>query len=745
MPDSNSRLRLTKAIYQVRTFWRAISIGREEDQLKVVYGVIRRLPLGDSTRHKLLQKAVSWVLAKHATSSAVITQEAQSVWDANGKLRLEQLLAGDETFDVPIPEAPLMSVIVVVKDKAHLTVLTLESVLKFADVPYELIVVDNGSADNTPLMLERFKGACVVRNQDNLGFGPACMQAAAVAKGRYLCFLNNDALITPGAISAVLKNFDQEGVGAVGAKILLANGALQEAGSIIWSDGSALGYGRGENADLPQYNFRRPVDYCSAVFLVTPRELFHNIGGFRDEFAPAYYEDTDYCMALWQKGWRVIYEPLAVIAHYESASSGNNDQARVKMAAHQVKFYKKWKHALGRHYAPELSNVPAARVAAYSSGLRIVYVDDRIPKRSLGAGYPRSNDVVTALARMGHHVTCSTSTFPLLADSYADLPREIEVFDGFRFRKKLVEEFMGCADIVWISRPHNLKLLKKEFPDLFRSRRFALVYDSEAIFTPRSVARKQLHRDAPEQMSPLDPVDLDEEIALANLADVVIVVSEADREVMREAGVGSVHVVGHAQSADPTPSSFNGRDCFLFIGAMHGTDNPNADSIRYFYQRHWPKVHLETGATFLLAGFGTEQLRPEITDPSFQVLGPWEDLRELYNRARVVVVPTRYAAGAPFKAHEAAAHGVPMVVSPVIASQLRWNHESDYLAARELDQMAEYCIRLYHDQDTWNSIRTNSLARVAAELSPAAFSDGLRRVLEAATRGRDDDMRRNRR
>jgi glycosyltransferase involved in cell wall biosynthesis len=245
-------------------------------------------------------------------------------------------------------------------------------------------------------------------------------------------------------------------------------------------------------------------------------------------------------------------------------------------------------------------------------------------------------------------------------------------------------------------------------------------------------------------MSPLDPVDLDEEIALASLADAVIVVSEADRDVMREAGVGSVHVVGHAQSATPTPAPFEGRDCFLFIGAMHGTDNPNADSIRYFYQRHWPKVHLETGATFLLAGFGTEQLRTEIADPSFQVLGPRDDLRELYNRARVVVVPTRYAAGAPFKAHEAAAHGVPMVVSPIIASQLRWDHESDYLAASDLDQMTDHCIRLYHDQDAWNSIRANSLARVAAELSPAAFSGGLRRVLEAATRRREDDMRDNR-
>ncbi len=729
----------------MRTLWRAARFGHEEDRLRVVWGVVRRLPVGEDTRTKLLDKGVSWVLDRQVKSQRLRIREAQSEWNGSGKLRLEKLLAGNEAFDVPISEVPLMSFIVVVKDKAHLTLLTLESVLKFAEVPYELIVVDNGSGDETPAMLQRFKGSFIIRNQDNLGFGPACMQAAAAANGRYLCFLNNDALITPGAVSAVLKNFEQDRVGAVGAKILLANGVLQEAGSIIWSDGSALGYGRGENAELPQYNFRRPVDYCSAVFLVTPRNLFHEMGGFSDEFAPAYYEDTDYCMALWQKGWRIIYEPQANISHYESASSGNNEQARVKMAAHQVKFYEKWKHALARHCLPAVSNVIAGRIAANAKGLRIVYVDDRIPKRSLGAGYPRSNDVVTSLAAIGHHVTCSTSTFPLLTDSYDDVPREIEVFDGFRFRKKLVEVYMGGADVVWISRPHNLKLLKKAFPDLFRSRRFALVYDSEAIFTPRWRARKQLYSDAPEQMSPFDPVDLDEEIALAKLADAVIVVSEADRDVMREAGVQSVHVVSHALRTTPTAAPFEQRDCFLFIGAMHGSDNPNVDSIRHFYQEHWPKVHRGTGAKFLLAGYGTDQLRTEITDPSFEVLGARDDLRELYERARVVVVPTRYAAGVPFKAHEAAAHGVPMVVSPIIASQLRWDHESDYLAAGDLDQLADCCIRLYHDRDVWNSIRTNSLARVAAELSSAAFSDGLQRVLEEAARRREEDTRRNQR
>jgi len=210
-----------------------------------------------------------------------------------------------------------------------------------------------------------------------------------------------------------------------------------------------------------------------------------------------------------------------------------------------------------------------------------------------------------------------------------------------------------------------------------------------------------------------------------------VVVSEADQQVMRNGGVNSLHVVGHSLSIVPTVSSFAQRDAFLFVGSIHGTDNPNADSVRYFCETHWDQIHRATGAEFLVAGYGSETLRSEIKHPAVQFLGKQEDLRPLYERARVFVVPTRYAAGLPFKAHEAAAYGVPLVVSPLIARQLLWNDDIDYCAAADLDQMADCCIRLYGDPALWERSRTHALARVAQEFSPEAFAGRLRSVLEA--------------
>lgn len=701
----------------------------EEEKYKVVRFVALRLPLPDAGRQFVLRWGLDRLVEKQHQAVRARLRSAQDDWDAKGKERLQQLLSGTEFINCPTVASPQVSFILVLRNKAHLSLLTIESILRFADVSYELIIVDNGSDDDTSAMLDRIRGARILRNPTNAGFGPACMQAAALATGEYLCFFNNDALLSEGAVSSALKPFEDPNVGAVGGKILLANGSLQEAGSIIWSDGSALGYGRGDDPELPQYNFRRPVDYCSGVFLITPKRTFERLGGFSSDFAPAYYEDTDYCMTLWHNGLSVIYEPLAKILHYESASSGGNEFATAMMASHQIKFRGKWQDELKRHYPPDLAHVLAARIAVKSSNLRILYIDDRIPHRTLGSGFPRSNDILKELVRLGHSVVCSTFTFPLLGDGYDDIPREMELFDGLRFRRKLVEEYMPWVDVVWLSRPHNLKLLLTEYPALLTSRKFALVYDAEAIFSQRVRARTLVLGEEGASHEPLEPASLEEEFALAKAADCVTVVSEADRNAMLEAGVRAAHVVGHRMSIMPTETPFAQRDTFLFVGSVHGRDNPNSDSIRYFYNAAWPEVRRATGAALVIAGYGTEALRDEISDPTVRILGAQDDLRPLYEAARVFVVPTRFAAGLPFKAHEAAAFGVPLVVSDLIARQMQWTEGSDYFATGNPDEFARYCCMLYSDEALWNRVRNNALARVREELSSEAFAANIKSVL----------------
>lgn len=110
-------------------------------------------------------------------------------------------------------------------------------------------------------------------------------------------------------------------IAAVGSKIIYMNNKLQEAGSMIWNDGSAYGYGRGDNPRKPEYSFCRQVDFCSGASLLVKNKLFKEVGGFKINYAPAYYEEVDLCLDFITKGYKVLYEPKSIIYHREYGSS----------------------------------------------------------------------------------------------------------------------------------------------------------------------------------------------------------------------------------------------------------------------------------------------------------------------------------------------------------------------------------------------------------------------------------------
>ena len=655
-------------------------------------------------------------------------------WDRYGKSRLADLLRSKRRIVFPPvrQSRPDVSIILVLFNKSHLSLLCLESILANSEVGFEVVVVDNNSTDETQQLVDRLDGATVIRNERNAGFGPACMQGAAIAKGEYLCFLNNDALLEPGCLSAAVRDLrDDLTVGAVGGKILFADGRLQEAGSIIWNDGSAFGYGRGDNPRLPRYEFRRPVDYCSAALLFTPAQLFQRLGGFSAEFFPAYYEDTDYCTAVWASGRRVIYEPLAVIRHYESASSGDNEAAKPRMTENQLKFREKWRNELSLHSAPGAENVHRARIGAASKALRIVYIDDRVPHRSLGSGFPRSNDIVNHLAGRGHQVVCLSLSYSLDGGGHTDIARDIECVDASGDPVQVCREYVRDADIVWVSRPHNMERVLQWLVAGEIRTGCRLVYDAEAIFACRDKMKAAVR--GLEVSGAVMDAWLSRELDLAKAADAVVYVSPRDPSLIAGCGLPNMYIVGHQLELSATPAAFQERKRFLFVGAMHGRDNPNADSMRHFCREVWPIVQASTGTELLIAGYGTDSIREDFSGRGIRVVGPQNDLFPLYNEARVFVVPTRYAAGIPFKAHEAAAHGVPLVVSQLIGEQLEWQNERECVIATDPMQFADACCRLYKDEELWSRIREAALRRVEQDLSEAQFANSIDQVIESVT------------
>jgi hypothetical protein len=187
--------------------------------------------------------------------------------------------------------------------------------------------------------------------------------------------LNNDTIVAPGAIKAASDRLDQEpDLGAVGGKILSLDGTLQEAGCIVWRDGHCEGYGRGEHPEAPAFAFTRDVDYCSGAFLMVRRQVFEALGGLDEVFAPAYFEEVDFCMRVRAAGFRVGYEPSAQITHFEYGSVDSSASAKALYLRNHVTFVERHGLVLRSAHLDSTRGVLAARARTPHPGA-VLFLD----------------------------------------------------------------------------------------------------------------------------------------------------------------------------------------------------------------------------------------------------------------------------------------------------------------------------------------------------------------------------------
>lgn len=222
-------------------------------------------------------------------------------------------------------------------------------------VSYEIIIADDCSTDLTKDIEEIIGGLKVIHNDRNLRFLKNCNNAAKEAVGELILFLNNDTQVQDNWLEPLVDIMEDRNVGMTGSKLVYSNGALQEAGGIIWRDASGCNYGNRRNPDAPEYNYVREVDYISGASIMIRRSLWEEIGGFDESFAPAYYEDVDLAFEVRRRGFSVVYQPLSVVVHFEGVSNGTDLSSGQKsyQVANQKKFYRKWKDELRKnHFLP---------------------------------------------------------------------------------------------------------------------------------------------------------------------------------------------------------------------------------------------------------------------------------------------------------------------------------------------------------------------------------------------------------
>jgi GT2 family glycosyltransferase len=304
-----------------------------------------------------------------------------------------------------VPDTPDLSVCILVLDHAALVLDCLQALRQPGGCPpgTEVVVVANGTPRSQLDSLAGHDDVVLVVNEVNLGFGAGCNQAASVARAPLLVFLNDDSTVEEGCIEALVRAVSTDpGIGAVGARILTVDGTLQEAGSVLWRDGSAAHVGEGSPPGSDEYLEPRDVDYASANGLLVTRRAWDIVGGFDERFSPAYFEDVDLCLTLGARGFRTRYEPRARIIHRGSQSTSGVYRGFL-LSRNQRRLVEKWGHALDRFEAPPRKD----------SGPTF---DAAVQRAVIGAAsHHRASDAVAASGATADHSQASVSADPVRA------------------------------------------------------------------------------------------------------------------------------------------------------------------------------------------------------------------------------------------------------------------------------------------------------------------------------------------
>ncbi len=259
------------------------------------------------------------------------------------------------------------SIIVVSYNKRKYTQLCVESMLQGNPRPAQIVVIDNGSQDGTVEWLEdefaAQAGAAgvdfrLICNDSNVGACTARNQGLEIASGDYIGFMDNDIAVRSRAWLEVLAGVLEEdpAYGIVGPKLVFPFEPynIQHAGAAISKTGRVKYLGRGEPRDAPEHNVRREVQCLISACWLMKAEIPRQIGGLDEVFNPAQYEDFDFCYRAREAGWRVLYDPVAEMYHYESVTTDNSPDVNYKYITirNGMEFKRRWHHVFEHEDGP---------------------------------------------------------------------------------------------------------------------------------------------------------------------------------------------------------------------------------------------------------------------------------------------------------------------------------------------------------------------------------------------------------
>ncbi|MGI0088364.1 MAG: glycosyltransferase [Nitrosotalea sp.] len=640
-------------------------------------------------------------------------------------------MATDATNILKLSKFPRVSIIIPTYDQVDLFRRNLTSIeSKTTYKNYEIIIITNNLDENSQMRkyLKTIKHRVLIF-QKSYSFGDVNNFAAKEANGEYLLFLNDDVeIVSPNWLESLLYLALDDKVGAVGGKLLFPNGKLQEAGCIVWKNGSAWNYGRNGNPDDPIYNFVRDVDYCSGSCLLIKKKIFDQLGGFDLQYFPAYAEDSDICLSIAKLGYRILYQPLACIIHHEGQTQGTDVQTGIK--SYQIeninKFREKWKDFLESRDTDLQENSYLERNR--KSGINILYVDHYVPEYDKDAGSLTTYYVLSILSLMGHKVTFWPDNLHKTEPYTTELQqRGIEVIYGPTNFESFLKERKNNFCLAVVSRAHiapkYIDIIKKHSPST------KIMYETIDLSFVRELREAELEN---------NPIKLEQakqteqrELVLIQKSDITSVKSkkEANLLLTKDSSL-TMAIIPPIQITKEKVPQFDSRKDLIFLGGFQHP--PNMDSLMFLLNEIFPLIKKKVvDINLYVIGSNPPQKIKDLCSKTEGVifLGYVKDIEPYLEKCRLMVAPLRYGAGVKGKITQSLAYGLPVVTTPTGAEGIVFDDANFLTVANNPHEFVEKTIDLYNDKQKWTKISEAGISHIDSYFSPELLKETLSQIV----------------
>lgn len=604
-------------------------------------------------------------------------------------------------------EIPLVSIIIPVHNQWAYTYNCLKSIKENTqNVSYEVIIADDVSTDDTSNISSLIKNITHIRNEKNLGFLQNCNKAANYAKGRYIHFLNNDTEVLPLWLESLVNLMEKDPkIALVGSKLVYPNGELQEAGGIIWADASGWNYGRGDNPEKSEYNYIKEVDYVSGASMLIKKSVWEKLGGFDEQYSPAYFEDTDLAYRVRELGLKVMYQPESIVIHYEGISNGTDLTSGIKKFQYenQKKFLKRWKSILQNESSPNAENVFVHRDRSLKKR-HILVIDHYVPHFDQDAGSRSTFSYLKLFIKMGYSVKFIGDNF-YRHQPYTQILQQmgVEVIYGDYYQKNIFEWIKINGKYFDYIITHRMHIAPKYLDVLRKNSMAKIAYVGHDLQFASSMRKFDFSKDENHRNDSIKFKEI--ETKIFQTVDIVFPFSTYEAPLIQNIVPEKIVKPIPVYFFDDIPEiihPFKDRKDILFVGFFGHP--PNIDAILWFTNKVFPHI-LKNNPEIKLHIVGSKPTTEilNLKDESINVTGYVSDkeLSNYYKQCRVAVLPLRFGAGVKGKLLESLYNQIPAVITSVAAEGVP--EIEDYtLIANEPLEFAKKTELLYNNEKIWN-------------------------------------------